>query len=574
MIVPMAMHIDIVPNRKSPPAVLLRQSYREGKKVKKRTLANLSSLPMDQVMAIRRILKGEKLAPADELFQVVRSRHHGHVHAVLETMKQLGFQKLLNSRSSRERDLVTAMVASRILSPHSKLATTRWWHDTSLPGLLGVGDASEDDLYGAMDWLLERQGPIEKKLAARHLDNDSVMLYDLTSSYFEGKTCPLAARGHNRDGKKGKLQVNYGLLADRRGCPVAVQVFEGNTGDTKTLLPQLYKVKEQFGIERLVLVGDRGMISQKQIDVLKKEEGVEWVTALRTETLRKMIEDRSIRPELFDERNLFEFTHPDYPGERMIACRNPFLARKRVYKRQDLIEATIRELEKVQGMAGRGRLKGKDKIGVRVGKVINKYKVGKHFDLDIGDGEFSFLVNEERVAAEAALDGIYVVRTSLSKSAMDAPEAVRTYKSLSQVEQAFRTIKGVDLLVRPIRHRIENRVRAHIFLCMLAYYVHWHMLQAWRPILFADDDLHLKVERDPVAPVQPSPSAKRKASRKKLDDGTAVHSFRTLLHSLSTIVQNECCSPGASEDIPTFQVTTTPTPEQQRALDLLQSIAV
>ncbi len=289
---------------------------------------------------------------------MVRSRHHGHVHAVLETMKQLGFQKLLNSRSSRERDLVTAMVASRVLAPHSKLATTRWWHDTSLPGLLGVGDASEDDLYGAMDWLLERQGPIEKKLAARHLDNDSVMLYDLTSSYFEGKTCPLAARGHNRDGKKGKLQVNYGLLADRRGCPVAIQVFEGNTGDTKTLLPQLYKVKVQFGIERLVLVGDRGMISQKQIDVLKEEEGVEWVTALRTETLRKMIEDRSIRPELFDERNLFEFTHPDYPGERMIACRNPFLARKRVYKRQDLIEATIRELEKVQGMAGRGRLKG------------------------------------------------------------------------------------------------------------------------------------------------------------------------------------------------------------------------
>lgn len=570
----MAMHIDIVPNRNSPPAVLLRQSYREGKKVKKRTLANLSSLSMDQVESIRRVLKGEKLAPVEEMLTIERSRHHGHVQAVLETMKRLGFEHLLNSRPSRERDRVMAMVAARVLEPHSKLATTRWWHDTTLPVELGVETADEDELYAVMDWLLERQGVIEQKLAARHLSEGSVVLYDLSSSYFEGSTCPLAALGHNRDGKKGKLQVNYGLLTDPRGCPVAVQVFEGNCGDPKTLLPQVEKVKQSFGVERMVLVGDRGMISQKQIDVLKEEKGVDWVTALRTATLKKLVEDRSIRPELFDERNLFEFTHPDYPGERMVACRNPFLARLRAHKREELLQATVEELTKVQGMAGRGRLKGADQIGLRVGKVLNKYKVGKHFDLAIEEDRFTFEVNDERVQAEAVLDGIYVVRTSVPSSVLDSAETVRTYKGLSQVEQAFRTLKSVDLLVRPIRHRTENRVRAHIFLCMLSYYVRWHMLQAWRPLLFADEELEFKTTRDPVAPAQRSPSAQAKAKTKQLEDGSPAHSFGTLLRSLSTIVRNDCRSPGAPEEAPLFQLTTTPTPDQQRALDLLRTLQV
>jgi len=567
--VAMAMHIDIIPNRSSPPAVLLRQSYREGKKVRKRTLANLSSLPMEQIEMIRLVLKGKPLAPVGEAFEVVESRLHGHVQAVLAMVKRLGFEKLVNSRGSRMRDLVVGMVVARILQPNSKLAMTRWWQTTTLPTKLGVVEATEDDLYEAMDWLLERQAHVEKKLVRRHLEGGSIVLYDLSSSYFEGKTCPLAARGHNRDGKKGKLQVNYGLLTDRRGCPVAVRVFEGNTGDPKTLLPQIRKLKDEFGVDNLVIVGDRGMISQKQIDALKDEDGIDWVTALRTGALVKLIEDKSIQPELFDERNLFEFTHPDYPDERMVACRNPELARLRAYKREDLLRATRDELDKVKGMVSRGSVKGKDKIGLRTGKVLNKYKVGKHFDLEIGDATFSYTVNDERVAAEAALDGIYVIRTSVAATRFDGAEAVRVYKDLSQVEQGFRSLKTVDLLVRPIHHRLEGRVRAHVFLCMLSNYVQWHLLQAWRPLLFADSDLARKATRDPVAPAQRSPSAKAKASRKKLPDGTVVHSFRTLLDSLSTIVQNTCRQPGVANDMLDFRVATTPTPQQQRALDLV-----
>lgn len=570
----MAMHIDIVPNRNSPPTVLLRQTYREGKKVVKRTLANLSSLPSEQVEMLRRVLKGDKLAPAEGLFDVVRSRHHGHVQAVLEVIRRLGFDRLLCSRPSRERDLVVAMVVARVLRPNSKLATTRWWHDTTLPSSLGVEDADEDELYGAMDWLLEHQREIERKLAGRHLQEGSVVLYDLTSSYFEGETCPLAALGHNRDGKRGKLQVNYGLLADSRGCPIAVQVFAGNTGDPLTLLPQVRKVREEFGIEQMVLVGDRGMITQKQIDALKAEPGIEWITALRSGALAKLIGDRTIRPELFDERNIFEFVHPDYPGERMMACRNPYLARLRVAKRQDLLNATVVELEKVRGMAGKARMKGQDRIGVRVGKVLNKYKVGKHFDLVIGDESFEYSINEERVALEAALDGVYVVRTSAPETRFDRDQTVRTYKDLSQVERAFRTIKGVDLLVRPIRHRTEERVRAHIFLCMLAYYVQWHMLQAWRPLLFADECIELRATRDPVAPAERSEQAMDKVHAKRQPDGTPVHSFTTLLNSLATIVENTCRNRTGPDDAPTFALTTTPSQDQQKALNLLKSVAV
>jgi len=482
------MYIATVPNRGSSPAILLREGYREHGKVKNRTLANLSHWPAEKIELLRRVLRDERLAPVDQLFEVVSSSHHGHVHAVLTAIDRLDFDRLIASRSSRERSLVTAMVAARILEPQSKLATTRWWHGTTLPGNLGVQDATEDDLYEAMDWLLARQDRIEGKLAARHLREGGLVLYDLTSSYFEGTTCPLAALGHNRDGGKGKLQVNYGLLANREGCPVSVSVYEGNTGDPATLLEQVTKVKDAFGIKNLVLVGDRGMISQKQIDQLRDVEGVDWISALKTGGIRELLKGGHLQMGLFDERNLFELTHPDFPGERLIACRNPELARLRAHKREDLLAATTKELDKVKGMVERGSLSGKDQIGVRVGRVINKYKVAKHIALIIEEKRFAYEIRREQVAAEAALDGIYVIRTSLPKERISAEDAVRSYKSLSDVERAFRSLKSIDLLVRPIRHRLEDRVRAHIFLCMLAYYVEWHMIEAWRPLLFADED--------------------------------------------------------------------------------------
>ena len=568
------MHIDIVPNRGSKPAVLLRESWREGKRVRKRTLANLSSLPMEQVQAIRRILKGERLAPADELFEVMDSVHHGHVQAVLGTMDRLRFAKLIASRRSPQRDLIVAMVAARVLEPDSKLATTRWWHSTSLPELLEVSGADEDDLYEAMDWLLTRQGHIEKKLAVRHLDEGSVALYDLSSSYFEGETCSLAARGHNRDGKKGKKQVNWGLLTDGRGCPVAISVFRGNTSDTKTLMPQVEKLRGDFGLSELVLVGDRGMISGRQIEELSGIEGVSWITALRTDAIKKLVEGEAIQLDLFDERNLFELTHPDYPGERLVACRNPELAKLRRHKRLDLIEATTRELDKVRRMVERGRLKGEDDIGVRVGRVVNKYKVAKHFDLDIADDRFDFSVNDERVAAEAALDGIYVIRTCVPAERLDAEDTVRTYKELSRVERGFRTMKGVDLQVRPIHHRKADRVRAHFLLCMLAWYVRWHMEAAWRELLFHDEDQAAKETRDPVAPAVRSDGALDKIHTKRRADGGRAHSFRTLLKDLATVVRNRCRRPGADDEEQTFDLTTRPNEDQQKAYDLIAALPV
>ena len=568
------MHIDVVPNRNSKPAYLLRESYREGGKVRKRTLANLSSLPVEQIERIRRILRGEQLAPVETLFESVTSAHHGHVQAVLSAMKRLGFNALLSSRPCRERDLVVAMVAARILQPHSKLATTRWWHVTTLPEILGVSDATEDDLYDAMDWLLERQERIEKKLAARHLRENGLVLYDLTSSYFEGTTCPLAALGHPRDGIKGKLQVNYGLLASPRGCPVSVSVYEGNTGDPTTLLEQVTKVKDAFGIKNLVLVGDRGMITQKQINSLKDIKGVDWISALKTGGIRELLHSGALQMGLFDERNLFELTHPDFPGERLIACRNPELARMRAGKRQDLLLATTQELDKVKRMVEKGRLTGRDKIGVRVGRVINKYKMAKHLALVIDDGRFDYEIRQDQVAAEAALDGIYVIRTSLPKERISTEDAVRSYKSLSDVERAFRSLKSIDLLVRPIRHRLEDRVRAHIFLCMLSYYVEWHMLEAWRPLLFADEDQKAKAERDPVAPAKRSKAALVKVATKRLDDDTVAHSFRTMMTELSGIVRNICRRRGAEPSEPTFRMITTPNPKQARALALLDTIRV
>ena len=568
------MHIDVVPNRNSRPTYLLRETYREGTRVHKRTLANLSALSDEQIESIRAALAGVQLRPADELFQILRSRPHGHVEAVRIAMQRLGFDKLLAYRHSRERDLVCAMVAARVLEPDSKLATTRWWHNTTLPEEFGVGDADENDLYKAMDWLLEHQNSIERKLAERHLTTGGLALYDLSSSYLEGTACPLGKLGHSRDGKKGKLQVNYGLLTSHGGCPIAISVYEGNTADTKTLMPAVTKLREGFSLERVVLVGDRGMISHKAIGELGELTGVSWITALKSVQIRTLVEGQILQLGLFDERNLFELAHEEYPGERLIACRNPELMKSRAYKRQELLLATQKELEKVRSRVQAGRLHGKDKIGVRVGRVVNKYKVAKHFELTIEDNSFDFNILQELVTSEAALDGVYVIRTNLPKEQMSAEDTVRSYKSLSDVERAFRSLKTVDLHVRPIFHHLEERVRAHIFLCMLAYYVEWHMREAWREVMFADEDLQAKRVRDPVAPAKRSEKALEKIAERTLPDGSPVHSFRTLLHDLATIARNTCVSRTGKTASPTFELITKSTAAQHRALQALRKITV
>jgi len=570
------MYIDFVPNRGSKPAILLRESIREGKRIRKRTIANLSALTLEQAETIRLVLKGEKLAPAGSGLECIRSLPHGHVEAVRIAMRRLGFDKLIDGKASRERDLVVAMVAGRIVAPQaSKLAMTHALADTTLAEDLGVADAHEDELYAAMDWLIERQDKIEKRLARRHLKEGGLVLFDLTSSSFEGVSCPLAKIGYSRDGKPGTLQVNYGLLTDARGCPVAVSVFEGNTADPKTLLPQVEKVRDSFGIASLIMVGDRGMISNVQIEAMRKMEGVDWITALKSGAIAKLVDARQLQPDLFDERNLISFTSEDYPGERLAACRNPELARLRVAKRKDLIAATGRELQKVADRVAAGKLCGRDKIGVRVGKVIGKYKMTKHFDLDIQDKAFSFSVNEERVAAEAALDGIYVIRTSAAEAGMSAEAAVLNYKRLAEVERAFRTLKGVDLQVRPIRHRLEERVKAHIFLSMLAYYVQWHLAEAWKPLLFADEAPADEArERDPVAPAKRSAAALAKVHNRRLASGAPALSFGGLLAHLSTIVRNTMRHPDAKPGEGTFNLTTRPNAKQQQALDLAAAIAV
>ncbi len=568
------MYIAIIPNRNSPPAILLREGYREGGKVKNRTIANLSKWPPEKIEALRLVLKGHRVAAVDELYQTVSSRAHGHVKAVLTAMERLGIKKLLASRPSRERDIIYAVIAWRVIKPASKLAMQREWRDSTLPELVGLSDSvCEDDIYEAMDWLLAGQDRIEKRLAARHLSDGGLVLYDLSSSYFEGTTCPLAALGYNRDKKKGKLQVNYGLMTNGSGCPVAVSVFAGNVGDPKTLIVAAEKARNDFGVSDIVLVGDRGMMSQKQIDELKETGGIDWITALKTGAIRKLVKDGSVQLGLFDERNLFSFEHADYPGEQLVACRNPELAKLRAYKRQSLIEATMKELEKVRGMVEKGKLAGKDAIGVRVGKVVNKYKVAKHFDLTIADDSFDYSINAKSVAEEAALDGIYIVRTSLPEDRMSPEDAVRNYKSLANVERAFRSMKTVDLLVRPIHHRTEDRVRAHIFLCMLAYYVQWHMMQAWRPLTFADEDQEAKATRDPVAPARRSDDALAKAALKTTKDHQPVHSFRSLLDHLGSIVRNYCTR-DSKLDLPPIVIDSTPTDYQQKALDLLKEIKV
>ncbi len=551
---------------------LLRRSYREDGKVKNETLGNLSHLPDSVIELIRRSLAGETFVATGEAFEISSSRAHGHVQAVALAMQRLGFASLLASKPCPERDLVQAMVAARILCPATKLATTRLWHTSTLAQDFGVGDASEDDLYAAMDWLLAGQDRIQKKLAARHLKEDAVVLYDLSSSYFEGSHCPLAKLGYSRDGKRGTLQVNYGLLTDARGCPVAITVHAGNTSDSATFMPQVTRLREQFGIGRVVMVGDRGIISQKAIDAMSQDADVAWITALRSSSIRALVEQGQVQMGLFDERNLLEISSPDFPGERLVACRNPELAKLRVHTRNDLLLATERSLQKIKDRVDAAKLQGQDKIGLAVGKVVNQYKVAKHFELVITDTSFTFARLADKIAAEAALDGLYIIRTSVTAQRMDAATCVRTYKSLAQVERAFRSIKTMDLKVRPIHHHLEGRVRAHIFLCMLAYYVEWHMREAWAPLLFADEDSQAKLTRDPVAPAQRSAGAMKKVRSRTLEDAAPVHSLQTLLAQLQTIVRNTCGAPHGAVDAPSFEITTTPSEAQKRALELVGKI--
>lgn len=551
---------------------LLRRSYREDGKVKNETLGNLSHLPEALIDIIRRSLQGETFVPVSQAFEVVRSRAHGHVQAVALAMQRLGLASVIASQPSRERDLVLAMVAARIVQPDTKLATCRRWHCSSLAEDFGVTDATEDDLYAAMDWLLARQDAIEHKLATRHLREDALVLYDLSSSYFEGSTCPLAKRGYSRDGRPGTLQVNYGLLTDARGCPVAVSVFEGNTSDSLTFLPAVQRVRERFGLQQVVMVGDRGMVSQKAIDELRGQGGIDWITALKSVSIRGLVEQGHLQLGLFDQRNLAEITSPEYPGERLVACRNDALAQLRAHKRESLLQATEALLAQVLASVQAGRLTGQDKIGVQVGRVINRHKVAKHFELSIAETTLGWARRQDAIEAEAALDGLYVIRTSLEAQRMDAPSCVRSYKALSNVERAFRSLKTMDLKVRPIHHRLAERVRAHILLCMLAYYVEWHMRQAWAPLMFADTDQAAKATRDPVAPAKRSAAAQRKAQSKVIDDGQPAHSFATLMAEMATIVRNTCRTPSADPDAPTFELLTTATAHQQRALALIRAI--
>ncbi|MCP5041368.1 MAG: IS1634 family transposase, partial [bacterium] len=469
-----------------------------------------------------------------------------------------------------ERDLVLVLVVARLLAPSSKLSTTRWWTTTSLPDLFELGEVTEDDLYHAMDWLLARQNRIEKKLANKHLSVGGLVLYDLSSTWLEGETCPLAARGYSRDKKKDKLQINFGLLTDEDGRPVSVSVYKGNTADPATVQDQVKKIKEDYGIDLVVFVGDRGMVTQTQIDQFIDQGGVEWITALKSGSIRKLKTEGRLQLGLFDDKGLFEFKSKHYPDERLVACRNPELAKRRANKRRSLIDATKAELDKIQNSVRKGRLAGKAEIGLRVGRVINKYKVAKHFKLAIEAERFTYRVRRDRVDAESALDGIYIIRTSVPEDVFSAEDTVRHYKRLTRVEKSFRAMKTVDLMVRPIFHRTEDRVRAHIFLCMLAYYVEWHLRSAWKSLLFGNETETLDT-RDPVARAEPPPGARRKATRKKTDDGLTVHSFQSLLDQLGTIVTNHCRRPGA-DDGETFPMTTQPDALQTRALELLKTL--
>jgi transposase len=572
------MFVDLVPNRNSRPAVLLRESYREGDKVKKRTLANLSDWPAQKVEALKAVLHGAT-APLQALadaFDISRSLPHGHVAAVVGTLRRLGLESVLASRHSRERDLSVAMIAGRILCPRSKLALVRCLRsDTasnSLSELLEVGEVDEDELYSAMDWLLGQQERIETALAKRHLAEGTLVLYDVSSTYFEGRHCPLARIGHSRDGRFDRPQIVFGLLTNAEGCPVATEVFEGNTGDPKTVRSQVTKLRERFGFERVVLIGDRGMITSARIEEdLSQAPGLDWITALRGPAIRRLAESGVVDVSLFDERDLAEVSSPDYPGERLIVCHNPLLASERKRKRDELLQATEKELERVALATTRTKspLRGKDRIGLRLGRVLGRFKVGKHFKLTISDERFTYERNAATIAEESALDGIYVIRTSVAAQTLSAEQAVLSYKRLAQVERAFRCIKTVDLHVRPIHHRLADRVRAHVLICMLAYYVEWHMRRSLAPLLFEDHDkpAAARLRNSPVAKARRSPAAERKAHTKLTADGRPLHSFQTLLSDLATIVKNRMTP--KNQAMAVFDKITTPSALQQHAFDLL-----
>ncbi len=572
------MYIERVPNRSSPPAILLRESFRDNGRVRKRTLTNLSDWPPDRIEALRTVLAGGRAAaPLEDSFEIIRTRPHGHVAATLGMLRKLTLDAMIASRRSPERDRVVAMIVARVIDPRSKLATARGLHDETLFSTLGetleLQEADEDVLYEAMDWLLPRQADIERKLAERHLSEGTLVLYDVSSTYFEGRCCPLARLGHSRDGKKGKLQIVFGLMCNAQGCPIAVEVFEGNTGDPKTLATQIEKLCERFGLEHVVLVGDRGMLTSARIrKELKAVDGLDWITALRAPAIRHLVERGALQLSLFDKKDLAEISSPDYPNERLVACKNPLLAEERARKRAELLDATERELDRIVAATGRTKrpLRGKDKIGLRTGRVVGRFKMAKHFRIEITDTTLRYERDGERIAAEALLDGIYIVRTSLPKTRLKSAAVVSAYKGLSVAERAFRSLKTVDLKVRPIHHRLADRVRAHVLLCMLAYYVEWHMRRALASMLFDDDDKQgAALRRESiVAPARRSARAEYKdATKRSPDDDSPVHSFQTLLRDLATIAKNRVKPKIPSA--PEFDRVTTPTTLQARALDLL-----
>jgi hypothetical protein len=572
------MYVERIPNRNSPPAILLRESYRDGDKIKKRTLANLSDWPEGRVEALRCVLRGDAVAPAGrEALSIQRSLPHGHVAAALGTLRKLGLDRLLSQGGRQpklEVALCVAMIVARLLEPASKLATARVLDEEtatcSLGQALGLGAVDEQQLYGALDWLVEQQQRIEKALARRHLNNGTLVLYDVSSTYFEGRCCELAQFGHNRDGKKGKLQIVFGLLCSQDGCPVAVEVFEGHVGDPATLPNQIAKLKECFGLDRVVLVGDRGMITEARIRETVKPADLDFITALRAPAIRKLVDAGELQLSLFDDRDLAEITSSDYPGERLVVCRNPLLAEERARKRRELLAATEEKLRKIQARVRRANrpLRGRDAIGIAVGKVIDHYKMAKHFDITITDTDLVIERRSQPIDEEASLDGIYVVRTNVTAQVLDSSSVVGAYKGLSNAERAFRSLKTVDIEIRPIHHRHVRRVRAHVLLCMLAYYLEWHMRQALKPILFDDHDRAAAeaARGSIVAKAVRSEAAKRKVNTKRTDDDLPVHSFQSLLADLATITRNTMAMGDSSA---TFVLYPKLTPVQQRAFQLL-----
>jgi transposase len=548
---------------------LLRRSYREGGKVKKETLANLSHLPPELIAVIRGFLRGERYLARDQALEVERSLPAGHVEAVLRMARRLELARLIEREPSRERDLVLAMVVQRVVEPGSKLETARALRRSTLAAELGLEGADQDDLYRAMDWLLERQARIEDRLARRHLKDGELVLYDVSSSYFEGRTCPLAELGYSRDRKRGTPQIVFGLLADRRGRPVAVEVFKGSLHDDKTLPAQLDKLRRRFKLKRIVVVADRGMVTKANLEAMRAEEGVAWITALKAPQVKKLVKDGVLQLSLFDEQNLAEIEDAEsYPGERLVVCRNPLVAEERRRKREALLCATERELAEIAQRVERRTLSGAAEIGLQAGAVWNRFRVKKHFELTIEDTSFSFARKAEQIDAEAALDGIYVLRTSASAEALDAPEAVRSYKQLKEVERAFRSFKGV-LDVRPIHHRLEDRVRAHVFLCMLAYYLEWHLREAWAELLFKDECPPTRP--DPVAKASRSAAAERKARSKRNSRDQPCHSFRSLLDELALQTRNTVRLAGTDA---TFEQLTKPSPAQARARELVEQAQI